>query len=150
MPLSILFRKPSANFKIGGILIENIVSEGEMAASILGIGLNVNQTDFGDLPSASSLKLVSGQHYVLEELLEKILGMIEKDFDGISDSRAEDVLVAYKKKLFRNGVVSTFQRQDKSFFTGIIEDVTLEGFLVVRTDNGKQEQFDLKEVRLCY
>ena len=140
----------SANFKIGGILIENIVSEGEMAASILGIGLNVNQTDFGDLPSASSLKLVSGQHYVLEELLEKILGMIEKDFDGISDSRAEDVLVAYKKKLFRNGVVSTFQRQDKSFFTGIIEDVTLEGFLVVRTDNGKQEQFDLKEVRLCY
>lgn len=140
----------SANFKIGGILIENIVSEGVLAASILGIGLNVNQTEFEGLPSASSLKLVTGQHYLLEELLDKILRVIEKDLDGISDVGADAILGAYKRKLFRKGMVSTFQRKDKTFFSGIIEDVSLEGFLQVRTDRGIQEEFDLKEVRLCY
>ena len=140
----------SANFKIGGILIENIVSEGELAASILGIGLNVNQTDFGDLPSASSLKLVTGQHYMLEELLDGILTVISRDLEGISDTNAEAILEAYKRKLFRKGMVSTFQRQDRTFFSGIIEDISLEGFLRVRTDRGVQEEFDLKEVRLCY
>lgn len=140
----------AANYKIGGILIENSVSEGVLAASILGIGLNVNQTDFGNLPSASSLKLLTGQHYVLEEILDKVLGQIEKDFKEISDSNEATIMEAYKKKLFRKGVASTFQRADKSFFTGIIEDVSLEGLLTVRTESGTQEVFDLKEVRLCF
>ena len=140
----------SANYKIGGILIENIVSEGVLSASILGIGLNVNQTDFPGLPAASSLKLATGQMFSTDELLEKILNKIEADFKEISDESAEGIMEAYKKKLFRKGMVSTFQKRDMSFFTGIIEDVTLSGLLVVRTESNDREEFDLKEVRLCY
>ena len=36
----------SARYKISGILIENILKNNEIAASVIGVGLNVNQTDF--------------------------------------------------------------------------------------------------------
>ena len=140
----------SANYKIGGILIENIVSEGVLSASILGVGLNMNQTNFPGLPAASSLKLATGQTFSTDELLEKILNKIEADFKEISDESAEGIMETYKKKLFRKGLVSTFQKRDMSFFTGIIEDVTLSGLLVVRTESNDRQEFDLKEVRLCY
>ncbi|TFG78733.1 MAG: biotin--[acetyl-CoA-carboxylase] ligase, partial [Flavobacteriales bacterium] len=46
----------SGNLKIGGILIENSLLGTQIRSAIIGLGLNVNQTDFVDLPNASSLK----------------------------------------------------------------------------------------------
>ena len=42
----------SANKKIAGILIENVVKQNKLDYSIIGIGLNVNQTIFNDLSKA--------------------------------------------------------------------------------------------------
>ncbi|HSI69615.1 MAG TPA: biotin--[acetyl-CoA-carboxylase] ligase, partial [Gillisia sp.] len=67
----------AANFKIGGILIENILSNGVIAASIIGIGLNVNQLDFPGLPKAASLALVTGKQYDLEEVLSLVIKEVE-------------------------------------------------------------------------
>ncbi len=46
----------SDNKKICGILIENIVKENYIKDSVIGIGLNVNQTIFNNLPNATSIK----------------------------------------------------------------------------------------------
>ncbi|MGC1633385.1 MAG: biotin--[acetyl-CoA-carboxylase] ligase [Gelidibacter sp.] len=48
----------SDNKKIAGILIENVIKLNVISGSVIGIGLNVNQTDFADLQSASSLLLL--------------------------------------------------------------------------------------------
>lgn len=40
----------SQNKKICGILIENVMKQGAVNASIIGVGLNVNQTNFTALP----------------------------------------------------------------------------------------------------
>ena len=53
----------SADKKICGILIENVIKQNNINASIIGIGLNVNQLVFDNLPRASSLKLISGKHF---------------------------------------------------------------------------------------
>src|SRR5690606_36825902 len=45
--------------KIAGILIENSFSGQHAFFSIVGIGLNVNQTDFDGFPKASSLKNIT-------------------------------------------------------------------------------------------
>ena len=56
--------------KICGILIENILHGPEVAASIVGIGLNLNQTEFPpDLPNPVSLSLLTGRHYDPEKEL---------------------------------------------------------------------------------
>lgn len=57
--------------KICGILIENILEGPYVASSIVGIGLNLNQTDFpADLPNPVSMKVLTGIDYNPEKELE--------------------------------------------------------------------------------
>ena len=63
--------------KICGILIENKLDGNTVAESIIGIGLNLNQTSWpADLPNPVSLKQITGKDYdthaELEVLAEKI------------------------------------------------------------------------------
>ena len=140
----------SANLKIGGILIENVISEARVAASIIGIGLNVNQQDFVELPSAGSMQSVSGKEFDLSEVLNFLLKELEIALENLSEKTSEEILTAYKKHLFRMQVPSTFQLPDGKLFPGIIADVLLSGKLLVRVEDGKLKEFDLKEIKLCY
>ena len=45
--------------KLCGVLIENVIKQNQLQSSIIGIGINVNQTIFNDLPNASSMQLIS-------------------------------------------------------------------------------------------
>jgi BirA family biotin operon repressor/biotin-[acetyl-CoA-carboxylase] ligase len=42
----------SSNFKIGGILIENSLKSDGAVSSVVGLGLNINQTNFDNLPKS--------------------------------------------------------------------------------------------------
>ena len=62
--------------KICGILIENSLKGSEIDWSIIGIGLNVNQTAFPeDLPNPTSMKLCTGNSnpYNTREILEEFM-----------------------------------------------------------------------------
>lgn len=69
----------SANKKIGGILIENSIKSDGSIHSIVGLGLNVNQTNFDRLPKASSLAVVTGLEIDKEDLLLDIITNLEKN-----------------------------------------------------------------------
>ena len=140
----------SANQKIAGILIENILSEAKVMGSIIGIGLNVNQIDFRDLPQAGSMCTMTGREYDLDEVLKVILQELENGFAELSEENSEAILSNYKNHLFRRLVPSTFKYPDGSLFTGLILDVTPAGKLLVQKDGEEISEFDLKEVRLCY
>ena len=58
--------------KICGILIENVLTGPEMKYSIVGVGLNINETDFpSDLPNPTSLAILTGRDdYDIREELE--------------------------------------------------------------------------------
>lgn len=140
----------TANFKIGGILIENVVAEGNLLASIIGIGLNVNQTNFNGLSTAASLKLVTGQYFDLGEVLQVILEKLGEELEILNELHSEKIFQIYKQNLFRIKMPSTFQLPDKTMFTGIIENVSLTGKLIVRVEDDVLKEFDLKEVKLCY
>jgi BirA family biotin operon repressor/biotin-[acetyl-CoA-carboxylase] ligase len=50
------------NRKIAGILIENTIERGRISKSIIGIGLNVNQTEFhSDAPNPVSMAQAAGR-----------------------------------------------------------------------------------------
>jgi BirA family biotin operon repressor/biotin-[acetyl-CoA-carboxylase] ligase len=64
--------------KICGILIENSLKGSEIDWSIIGIGLNVNQTAFPeDLPNPTSMKLCTANSnpYNTREILEEFMGI---------------------------------------------------------------------------
>ena len=140
----------SAKFKIGGILIENIVKTEGIVASIIGIGLNVNQTDFGNLPQAGSVKNVTGKSFNLDELLQKLVDRIELKLQGLPEQSAAEILEKYAKKMFRLNVVSSFAGADGNRFNGIIRGVTTEGKLNLEIEDAVFRTFDLKELQLLY
>ena len=140
----------SANLKIGGILIENVISEARVAASVIGVGLNVNQQNFAALPSAGSMRSVSGREFDLSEVVDFLLKELELSLDRLSERTSEEILTEYKSHLFRMKVPSTFQLLDGKLFSGIIADVSLSGKLLVRAEDEKLKEFDLKEIKLCY
>src|SRR5659263_304534 len=69
----------SYNKKIGGILIENSIKSNGTILSIVGLGLNVNQTNFEHLPKASSLAVICKTNFDKEELLLKIVEKLEQN-----------------------------------------------------------------------
>ncbi|WP_029038417.1 biotin--[acetyl-CoA-carboxylase] ligase [Salinimicrobium xinjiangense] len=139
----------SANKKIAGILIENILSEGKVAGSIIGVGLNVNQENFVNLPQAGSMKTLAKQEYDPGLVLDTILKDMEKAFQDLSEEKTNDILTSYQDLLFRRNIPSTFELPRGDLFTGMITGVTPQGKLLVK-DEEELKEFDLKEIRLCY
>lgn len=140
----------SANQKIAGILIENILTEGKIAASIIGIGLNVNQERFDNLPKAASMKMITGKEQDMDSVLKTLLQDLETGLVGISEENSEEILMTYENHLFRRKVPSTFRLPQGKLFTGFITGITPQGKLLVQDEEEHIMEFDLKEVALCY
>ena len=65
--------------KICGILVENSIRAGKIDFSIVGVGLDVNQTDWpADLPNPVSLKDLTGQEYDTHEELKQLFDAIAR------------------------------------------------------------------------
>lgn len=141
----------SVNKKIGGILIENTYRNKTITGSIVGIGLNVNQTKFKNLPKASSIKTILEKEIDLEVLLNDILTSFEKLISNYESSQFSKVKLEYENFLFRKGKASTFVKTDGTVkFTGIIQGVTNEGKLIIEEEDQLIKKYNLKEITLLY
>jgi len=139
----------SANKKIGGILIENSIKSDAAILSIVGLGLNVNQTNFEGLPKASSLSIVIGQNLDKEELLSEIMANLEKNvaesLQNPTNLRQQYVDLIYKKE-----IPMPFMNQNNKKFMGIIQGISPIGRLLVLLEDDSVVEFDIKEVQMLY
>ncbi len=140
----------SDNKKIAGILIENVIKLNVITGSVIGIGLNVNQTDFADLPSASSLLLLSGQVSDLDEILNAILKQIDIQFDYLKNNQFKALKSRYESLLFKKNKPSTFRNAEGALFLGYIIGISEFGKLLIRVEDNIIKSFDFKEVVLMY
>ncbi len=140
----------SGNRKICGILIENILKNDRIAASVIGVGLNVNQKEFSDLPQAGSLRMVTDTSFELDGLLKAILKTMEKRLRALPALSKTEVLEEYASSMFRRDQVSTFQLPDGSYLTGIIRGVTTTGRLNLEVEDAVFRTFELKEIKLLF
>ncbi len=140
----------SENFKICGILIENVIKHDELKESIIGIGLNINQTDFQELPNASSLKEITGMFFNLEEVLELILQNLKQYFSMLDYEEYSKLKTEYECYLFRKNKPSTFKNIEGATFSGFIKSISEQGNLQVLLEDNIVKEFDLKEIALLY
>lgn len=134
--------------KAGGILIENMLQGGKISASIVGIGLNVNQIDFPpELPNATSMALERGQNFDLEAVLDRLLENLEHRYLQLRAGHVQGIRGEYHERLFRLDVPTDFRRQDGTLLTGAIRSVADDGHLLVETEKGL-ESFKVKEVQM--
>lgn len=85
--------------KLCGILIENSLLGAFVSRSIVGIGINVNQTVFvSDAPNPVSLRMISGREYDLDEVLETVCSAIIASVSAMHRPELKD---EYMKLLWR-------------------------------------------------
>lgn len=129
--------------KVAGILIENQIRGKYVQQSVIGIGLNVNQTIFRN-PQAISLKLATGQHFPLSALLQRLL----RELGRTSQLAPEAIKESYLKQLLGYQKVMEFEEtQSQRHFSATILGVDTWGRLKVREESGTLRLFDLKEIR---
>jgi BirA family biotin operon repressor/biotin-[acetyl-CoA-carboxylase] ligase len=132
--------------KVGGMLIENLIKGNQLEASVVGIGLNVNQTQFSTA-AATSLKLETGQFFNREELICKLLLSIEKRYlqlkrlgrnrEGMVNEYLKAMLGYQQTRIFRAGSI---------VFSGIITGIDSIGRLLVEDRQGLTQPYAIKEI----
>ncbi|MCO6499770.1 MAG: biotin--[acetyl-CoA-carboxylase] ligase [Vicingus serpentipes] len=134
------------NTKIAGILIENVLKGSSIDAVIVGVGLNVNQLWFANLPNATSLRLINGVEFDLEETLNKLLFFIEKRYLILKKLNFFSLDKDYIKHLFRINELHNYEISN-GIVQGEIVGVSQSGKLQINI-NGVVQEFDLKEVKM--
>ncbi|MCD9854252.1 biotin--[acetyl-CoA-carboxylase] ligase [Epilithonimonas sp. JDS] len=132
--------------KVCGILIEKKKISNENYY-ILGIGINLLQTDFSNLPKAGSVLSVTGLSFDLTEFTNQFHQDIISEIEEIKSE--EDILLTYNNVLFRKDEISVFQKNNVRQ-NGIIKNADRNGFLWIDLENEGLQKFFHKEIEMLY
>ena len=128
--------------KLCGILIEHDLEGNHLSRTLIGIGLNVNQTEFvSDAPNPISLRQILGHEVDRTELLTAICHTFTHP--TIPDAAA--LHTHYTTLLYRLGVPATY-RDSQGTFTATLHHVEPDGRLILLDEQGIQRSYLFKEV----
>lgn len=143
--------------KLVGILIENSLSGQYIGYSIVGIGLNINQTEWrSNAPNPISMKEITGKGYKAETLMnEWIHAMANWEIQP-----TEAIQTAYLQHLYRREGWHTYVEREVNLvptaiarsgiegaFMAEIAGITPQGELILRTENNEEKTYHFKQIR---
>ena len=138
-----------ADKKIAGLLIQNTISSAKIISSIIGIGINVNQTMFAAiLPNPTSLRLEMNRVFEIEEVMRLLFEKIDLFYNQLRSRNFSFLQKNYLQRLYRLQKVSLFKNSKGERFEGKIINVSPIGRLMIQTDTGVEE-FGFKEISFC-
>lgn len=132
--------------KIAGILTENSVMENRIMDSIVGIGININQTSFDrNIPNPVSLVNIVPAPPPLENCLKNLCNHIDHWYSKLKQGNRTEIQNRYTEQLFRLNEQRLY-RDGNKIFRGYIRGVDKFGRLALETETGATRYFGLKEV----
>lgn len=143
--------------KLVGILIENSLSGQYVGHSVVGIGVNVNQTEWtSNAPNPISMCQITGKEYPVEEILESWICAM-KSWELRS---TEEIETAYLQHLYRREGWHTYvEREVSTAPTAIAQQgvegaflaqfigITEQGELMLRKENKEEKIYHFKQIR---
>ena len=133
--------------KISGILIENFYRKSFLYSSIVGIGININQTNFGSLDNVSSVLLSTGKSNNINDFFSFLKTLIKNDIQKKTYLPPEKVLSDYESKLYKKNIDSKFKIGDE-IVSGSIVGICKTGKLIVTTSKYGEKKYNYKEIIL--
>lgn len=133
------------NRKIAGILIENSIIGSFLQNSIIGIGLNVNQVNFSDVPEATSLAIELNKQLNKEIILTNLMQYINSWLSKLYNNNYHSIKSIYESLLFCKDQNASFIKDNKKF-SGTITGVSEFGQLKIKHENGAVNQYNFNEV----
>jgi BirA family biotin operon repressor/biotin-[acetyl-CoA-carboxylase] ligase len=132
--------------KAGGILIQNTTYNNYIRATVAGIGLNVNQTDFSaELPNPTSIRLETALDFDRNQLLLILCEYIEQRYLQLKAGHFRMLKEEYLRNLYRFGQAAWYRRASGEVFEATITDVDDHGRLCLQS-GANMERFDLKAI----
>jgi BirA family biotin operon repressor/biotin-[acetyl-CoA-carboxylase] ligase len=133
----------SVNHKLAGVLVETIFKGSQKNHAIIGIGLNVNQTDFIHAPRAISLKQITGNVQDLDKLLLSFLNHFKQLYHNPTALDAMYMKHFYKLDKLVSYTINGHKVQ------ATVRGVDDDGKLLLEYD-GVLSSYELKEVAWNY
>jgi BirA family biotin operon repressor/biotin-[acetyl-CoA-carboxylase] ligase len=125
--------------KIAGILIENIIQGDLVKQSVVGIGLNVNQTVFLSDNNPTSLAKITGRNYVLSDIVAVLFENISSGYHQLQLKNNEKINRDYFRNLYNTGTAQPFLIHDQLRYC-FINEVLGNGCIILTID-GKEEVY---------
>lgn len=131
--------------KVCGILIENMLEGAMIGRSIVGIGLNINQTEWpSDLPNPISLKQITGQENTLDALAEEIVAEINRQMRN-PQLRSDYMAVLYRREGWHG--YSEQGTENRGLFEARIVDIKEQGEIVLQQRDGTEKTYHFKQIK---
>ncbi len=132
--------------KIAGILIENTILGNKIGNTIIGIGVNINQSSFPDnIYNATSLNIITGEKLVHKDLINKLLSFINTRYIQLLNGDLMKINEDYLKNLYLLNKYHDFKK-DKKTINGRIIGISDIGRLIIETSGGRKMEFNFKEI----
>ena len=136
--------------KLCGILIENQLQGNTIVSSIIGVGINVNNRVFPNLPRATSMALTSGKEHDPEAVLGLITSCISSEMQRLGNNDLDALKLDYERDLFRKNIIAVFETKLGNRCNGIIQGISGNGELCLKLEDESLQFFKLKELQLLY
>jgi BirA family biotin operon repressor/biotin-[acetyl-CoA-carboxylase] ligase len=134
------------NKKIAGILVQNTLRGKDIKSTIIGIGLNVNETTFPqDLPNPTSLALENGEIYHIENIRILLAVRLEYYYNKLNAHHLASVKQQYLKHMYRKNIEGSFLLSDETKINGAITGIDNDGRLLILVD-GQIKAFAFREI----
>ena len=135
------------DYKLTGILIQNVLYGSTIKSTVIGIGLNVNQTDFSSLlPNPISIANITKATHDLQEIFNLLSSQLEYYYQLLQAKKYNNLSNLYHEHLYRIHQKSQFSEPEGETFYGSIEGVTPDGRLTIEKENGIKQSYMLKDV----
>ena len=132
--------------KIGGLLIETAIIGNLLDHVVLGVGININQTQFSpNLPNPVSMLMLSGIEYDLTQMEDLFLDSVEHTWSLVDQGRFDELNERYLDRLFGFGTMQNF-KSVQGKFTAKIAGVGEFGHLLLQSPNGELKTYAFQEV----
>lgn len=133
--------------KLVGILIEHFYAGANLRKTLIGIGINVNQTEFDpSLPNPTSMLLEGEKRYDREEVLRTFYACFMARYRQVEQGDAEAVLGEYHRLIYRLGEEQLFRLPNGEELTATIEGIESDGALRLLHAWGKRHSYHFKEI----
>lgn len=136
--------------KLCGILIENVLVGNKLAQSIVGVGINVNQTEFvSPAPNPVSMAMLCGKKFELEALANGFVENIIATVDKLAAEKGrQEIFEEYFSRLWRcDGYYPYLDVEKAEKIMATIETIAPTGHLTLRLDNNTLRTYAFKQVQ---
>ena len=133
------------NKKIAGVLIENQWNKSKIVSSVVGVGLNVNQVDFQESFSATSLKKITNKNYNVDNILKVLCKKLNKYYDQLVSLKYDNIDLEYHQHLVNNNKFCEFE-ENNMVFSAKVKGVNQQGELMLEFTNGDVKSYGLKQI----